>query len=237
MITYEREPADFKELTAWAVWQVIQGLTKGESLRTVMIGVLEYARRWEPAQAAGAKQAAKPAAAAPAVAQSTPLNDFLYRYERTAQRFGELWERCQGKGWPEAEDKEFTRIRDVLLPAYKCQILAAVAAAQAGGQLADLTDATRDVLAERQRQITREGYTLQDDVDRHDSNTLAQAAAFYAMAEVGHEQGRVRWPWDEDGCKVKDRYRNFIRASALLIAAADVERLRSGAKPAEKGGA
>lgn len=88
--------------------------------------------------------------------------------------------------------------------------------------------AASDVLAERQRQIEREGYTRQFDADMHDSNDLARAAAFYAMAEVGYEYGRVAWPWDEEGCKVKDRYRNFVRAAALLIAAADVERARSG---------
>lgn len=52
------------------------------------------------------------------------LSELLARYERQAQRFGELWERCQGKGWPEAEDREFTRIRDETLPALKSQIMA-----------------------------------------------------------------------------------------------------------------
>lgn len=102
-----------------------------------------------------------------------------------------------------------------------------LAAKQAEGE--PLSQAAQDVLEERQRQIEREGYTRQLDADMHDSNDLARAAAFYAMAEVGHEYGRVAWPWDEEGCKVKDRYRNFIRAAALLIAAADVERARSTA--------
>ena len=92
-----------------------------------------------------------------------------------------------------------------------------------------LTQATRDVLAERQRQISVEGYSLQHDVDMNDSNDLARAAACYAMAEVGYEYGRVSWPWDEEGWKPKDRYRNFTRAAALLIAAADLELVRSAA--------
>lgn len=91
-----------------------------------------------------------------------------------------------------------------------------------------LTDATAAVLAERSRQIHVEGYTRQHDADLSDSAVLAQAAAFYAMADVGHEQGHVRWPWDEDACKVKDRYDNYVRAAALLIAAADLELARSG---------
>jgi len=91
-----------------------------------------------------------------------------------------------------------------------------------------LTDATAAVLAERSRQIHVKGYTRQHDADLSDSAELAQAAAFYAMADVGHEQGRVRWPWDGDACKVKDRYDNYVRAAALLIAAADLELARSG---------
>ena len=91
-----------------------------------------------------------------------------------------------------------------------------------------LTDATAAVLAERSRQIHVKGYTRQHDADLSDSAELAQAAAFYAMADVGNEQGRVRLPWDEDACKVKDRYDNYVRAAALLIAAADLELARSG---------
>lgn len=47
------------------------------------------------------------------------LKDLLDRFQRQAQRFGELWERCQGKGWPDAESAEFTDIRDEQLPALR----------------------------------------------------------------------------------------------------------------------
>lgn len=93
---------------------------------------------------------------------------------------------------------------------------------------AQLTEATIAAIAERARQIHVKGYTRQHDADLSDSAELAQAAAFYAMADLGHEQGRVRWPWDKEACKVKDRYDNYVRAAALLIAAADLELARGG---------
>lgn len=39
-------PKDFRELVTWAVWQVIEGVTKGQPLERVMTGVLDYALRW-----------------------------------------------------------------------------------------------------------------------------------------------------------------------------------------------
>lgn len=36
-------PRDFNELVSWATWQVIEGMTKGQPLRSVMHGVLQGA--------------------------------------------------------------------------------------------------------------------------------------------------------------------------------------------------
>ncbi len=47
----------------------------------------------------------------------TDTKTLIARFERQAHRMGELWERCQEKGWPEAESAEFTALRDKLLPA------------------------------------------------------------------------------------------------------------------------
>ena len=47
---HDKEPADFSELVSWACWQVIEGMTQGESLRAVLFGVLTYARGWQPAK-------------------------------------------------------------------------------------------------------------------------------------------------------------------------------------------
>lgn len=67
-------------------------------------------------------------------AERDELDNLLSRFERHAQRFGELWERCQGKGWPTKESDEFTALRDDKLPALKKRIRAALAAQQAAPQ-------------------------------------------------------------------------------------------------------
>ena len=52
------------------------------------------------------------------------MRNLLARYENQWHRMGELWERCQGKGWPEAESKEFARLRDELTPVTRALLLA-----------------------------------------------------------------------------------------------------------------
>jgi len=42
------DPKTFNELVAWACWEVIKGITRGESLNRTMHGVIDYARRWTP---------------------------------------------------------------------------------------------------------------------------------------------------------------------------------------------
>lgn len=96
-----------------------------------------------------------------------------------------------------------------------------------GYTLGAMPQAARDVLAERQRQISHEGWTPEHD-DEHDGGELADAASCYA-----HEAGRSArgdhrdlrpswWPW-EDGWKPKDARRNLVRAGALILA--EIERL------------
>lgn len=96
------------------------------------------------------------------------------------------------------------------------------------------TKAARDVLAERLRQVTEEGWTAEHD-DRHDSGEIAIAAACYAIHGVGGDVsmwpraaklglwGALRWPWDWSWWKPKDRRRDLVRAGALIIA--EIERL------------
>lgn len=67
--------------------------------------------------------------------------NLLARYENQWHRMGELWERCQGKGWPEAESKEFAMLRDELTPATRNLLLAsAPPAPQASVTQQDPTD-------------------------------------------------------------------------------------------------
>lgn len=95
-----------------------------------------------------------------------------------------------------------------------------------------MSRAIDDVTAERQRQITTEGWTPEHD-DEHAHGEMAKASACYAYCSTETDQerkwrsdaGRVplMWPWDNAWWKPKDRRRDLVRAAALLIA--EIERL------------
>lgn len=94
------------------------------------------------------------------------------------------------------------------------------------------------IAAERERQITQEGWTTDHD-DRHRSGELGDAAACYAMSE--RHRGRVIWdstvrrliwPWDATWWKPTpptvehngNRIRDLVKAGALIVA--EIERLQ-----------
>lgn len=107
-----------------------------------------------------------------------------------------------------------------------------------------LTKAATDVLAERERQKSIEGWTFEHD-DEHDDGALAKAASCYALAasyedwlrdnqrpngkltregENGrHTLLRSLWPWDWRWWKPKGRRHDLVRAGALILA--EIERL------------
>lgn len=93
---------------------------------------------------------------------------------------------------------------------------------------ADMADAARDVLSERQRQINAEGWTPEDD-DRYEHGDLAHAAACYIInvCEGGDPEGEGRppfgWPWDAEWWKPTDPRRDLVKAGALILA--EIERL------------
>lgn len=87
--------------------------------------------------------------------------------------------------------------------------------------IVDATGAAHDVLAERRRQIEREGYAPEHD-DTHEFGDMAFAAACYATAGEGDAPPAV-WPWGVDHWKPRDARRNMVRAAALLLA--EIERL------------
>lgn len=108
--------------------------------------------------------------------------------------------------------------------------------------------ATQDVLAERRRQISVEGWTPEHD-DAHDKGELAASAACYATsvsvasrfvangtipaseidAAVGRCEAPPGWPWGPTWWKPKGRRRDLVRAAALIIA--EIERLDRAAEP------
>lgn len=90
-----------------------------------------------------------------------------------------------------------------------------------------LTDAAKDVLAERQRQISVEGWTPEHD-DEHRPGELALAAACYAAfsnPEGAYKRGFLPpiWPWAPKWWKPSSQRRNLEKAGALILAA--IERL------------
>lgn len=88
------------------------------------------------------------------------------------------------------------------------------------------------IAAERERQVTEEGWTPQHD-DEHRNGELAMAAACYA-AEAGmrptHSHMRAApvasgWPWEQQWWKpTGDPVRDLVKAGALI--AAEIDRLQ-----------
>ncbi|MFY1855203.1 hypothetical protein ACOTBX_24690 [Achromobacter xylosoxidans] len=108
-----------------------------------------------------------------------------------------------------------------------------------------LTAAARDVLAERQRQISVEGWEPErDDTYRH--GELASAAASYAQCAGLQGEGATtenafktpfveNWPWSEAWWKPSaEPRRNLIKSGALILA--EIERLDRAAIAAQRKG-
>ncbi|WP_321810122.1 hypothetical protein [Burkholderia sp. BCC1985] len=99
---------------------------------------------------------------------------------------------------------------------------------------AELTDAARDVLAERRRQVEAEGWTPEHD-DEHDAGEMAAAASAYALAAsdeiypLSQGDGKYRlkspnmWMWESKWWKPTTPRRNLVKAGALILA--EIERL------------
>lgn len=96
-----------------------------------------------------------------------------------------------------------------------------------------ISQAALDVLAERQRQISAEGYTPEHD-DEHTGGELAQAAACYALAASGYAKGVVPplWPWALEHWKPEYGDRDLIRAGALIQS--ELERRHRAAAKAQE---
>lgn len=101
----------------------------------------------------------------------------------------------------------------------------------------ELTAAARDVLAERERQRSVEGWLPYHD-DKHVNGELANAAAAYALVSAMPSRTRRLvtgiyslnnismladiWPFSKSWWKPKDPRRDLVRAGALILA--EIER-------------
>jgi hypothetical protein len=106
-------------------------------------------------------------------------------------------------------------------------------------QMLGLSDAARDVLAERRRQVEVEGWAPEHD-DEHSCGELAMAASCYANPAPSIEKfpsgatAPEGWPWPALWWKPGDRRRGLVKAGALILA--EIERLdRAAAAIGEKG--
>ncbi|WP_284935009.1 ead/Ea22-like family protein [Citrobacter freundii] len=82
-----------------------------------------------------------------------------------------------------------------------------------------------DVVAERQRQKTIEGWKPEHD-DEHCNGELAMAAVCYIneTGTVNRNGGKPwGWPWDASWWKPNARRRNLVKAGALILA--EIERI------------
>lgn len=88
------------------------------------------------------------------------------------------------------------------------------------------TQAARDVLSERTRQIDAEGWSRAHD-DAHSRGELALAAACYALSAVGvrgDDPASLRfWPFDDSWWRPGTPRRDLVKAAALILA--EIERL------------
>ena len=117
----------------------------------------------------------------------------------------------------------------------------AVLAAQRAGSTAD---AAVRIVAERERQITAEGWSPEHD-EQHAKGELARAGVAYARRHAGvappdeglgtalgylgqgsNDRLPADWPWDAEWWKPRALQPDLIRAGALLAAELDADRRR-----------
>lgn len=91
-----------------------------------------------------------------------------------------------------------------------------------------------EIVSERRRQVTTEGYDTKHD-DAHRDGAIAKAAAAYAAASVKAATGAMLWPWSIDKFKPKHGRDSLIKAAALIIAEIERRDRAEAALTAEQG--
>lgn len=91
-----------------------------------------------------------------------------------------------------------------------------------------------DIARERQRQISKEGWSPEED-HAYVDNQLSRAAAAYALTTGDHAYdvgyGKGNWPWSDLLWKLTNRRRDLEKAGALIVA--EIERIDRAAKELE----
>jgi hypothetical protein len=86
-----------------------------------------------------------------------------------------------------------------------------------------MSKAAADVLAERRRQVTAEGWTPEHD-DKYQHSEMLWAACCYVFNTI-QKYNRVPfdWPWRDEWWKPTNQRRDLVKANALLLA--EIERI------------
>jgi hypothetical protein len=172
-----------------------------------------------------------------AVASPAPASKGTVVSEERVNAAVREWRRVHASG--EAED---------IHQAMRAALEAALSAVSMPGMVRGALD---DITAERQRQISAEGWTIDHD-DSHSEGEMACAAGIYALiagsgatdyrnAYQGYSLNDYLqaiidhyWPWDRKWFKPTNRRRDLVKAGALIVA--EIERLDRAASPALSNG-
>jgi hypothetical protein len=95
--------------------------------------------------------------------------------------------------------------------------------------------AWKDVISERVRQVTEEGWSAEHD-DAHEDGEIERAGAAYAAeagsmvgGDLAHSAALDLWPWDWDWWKPGPRRGMLVKAGALILAAIErIDRKEAG---------
>lgn len=103
---------------------------------------------------------------------------------------------------------------------------------------------TELIAAERERQVSKEGWTPEHDDKEHPYGELIEAAICYCEwadkqtkgDDPERAYGRMPewWPWEPEDWKPRDAVRNLVKAGALI--AAEIDRLQRAAERQGEGG-
>lgn len=125
----------------------------------------------------------------------------------------------------ELEESERLRLKFQEANCELCQKLEAAEKRIAELEARSFNPAILDVVAERQRQQSVEGWMPEHD-DEHCNGELAMAAVCYIneTGTVNRNGGKPwGWPWDASWWKPNARRRNLVKAGALILA--EIERI------------
>ncbi|MFV8849682.1 ead/Ea22-like family protein [Serratia fonticola] len=136
--------------------------------------------------------------------------------------------------WDRCLDAEHTKMQALLSQAERREEHLKADTAVMGKRIAEFEQrlqqpALADVIAERQRQISAEGWTPEHD-DEHENNELAFAAGCYAIYAgatkrrfPNGEYAPPEWPWNASFWRPSTARRDLVKAGALILA--EIERL------------